>query len=296
MTQRERRGVIVKGVGGLYYARDEEGTVHVVRAKGAFRRQGVTPLVGDAVRFAPGAGEEHGWIEEVLPRENELVRPPVANIRHLVFVLAPEPEPDLALADTMLVMARKQNIAPALVVNKRDLDATLAQRLRAQYARAEVRVLETSAETGYGLDELSGLLKDGICCLSGQSGVGKSTLLTAVTGLSLASGEISRKIARGKNTTRHAELMVKDGYQVLDTAGFSLLEFLEPMDPAELKAYYPEFAPYEDGCRFQPCYHASEPGCAVLAAVRRGELPPERVERYHKLLDKVRQSWRNRYE
>jgi ribosome biogenesis GTPase / thiamine phosphate phosphatase len=296
MTQRERRGVIVKGVGGLYYAKDEQEAVHVLRAKGIFRRQGITPLVGDAVRFSPGAGEEQGWIEEILPRTNELVRPPVANIRHLILVLAPEPEPDLTLADTMLVMARKQNIEPTLVVNKRDLDPRLAGRVRADYARAEVRVLETSAKTVYGLDELSALLKDGICCLAGQSGVGKSTLLTAVTGLSLQSGEISRKIARGKHTTRHAELMAKDGYQVLDTAGFSLLELWEPMEPALLKSFYPDFAPYEDGCRFQPCYHYSEPGCAVLAAVARGELPAERMKRYHQLLEKVKQNWRNRYE
>jgi len=297
MTMPEQRGVIVKGVGGLYYAKGDGGdAVHVLRAKGVFRRQGVTPLVGDRIRFTPGQKEEDGWIEEVLPRENELVRPPVANIRHLLLVLAPKPEPDLSLADTMLVMARQQRIPLTLVVNKRDLDTSLAARLRGEYARAGITVLETSAKTGYGLNELALTLRDGICCLAGQSGVGKSTLLGAVTGLSLRSGEISRKIARGRHTTRHAELMAKDGFQVLDTAGFSLLELWEPMEPALLQTYYPEFEPYAGECRFQPCYHASEPGCAVLAAVERGELSAARVERYHQLLEKVRKTWRNRYE
>ncbi len=296
MTTQEYIGVIVKGLGGLYYARDAAGAVHVVRAKGVFRRKGITPLVGDAIRFAPGEGDVHGWIEEVLPRENELVRPPVANIRHLFIVLAPEPEPDRLLIDTLLVMARKQRISPVLVVNKRELGPALAVEIRAEYARADVPVLEVSAQTGFGLDVLSEALRDGIGCMAGQSGVGKSTLLNRVTGLTLEAGAISARIARGKNTTRHTELLIKDGYQVLDTAGFSMLELLVPMDPIELKAYYPDFAAYEAECHFQPCFHFSEPGCAVLAAAGRGELSAARLERYHQLLDKVKKTWRNRYE
>jgi ribosome biogenesis GTPase len=296
MTTQEYIGVIVKGLGGLYYARDAAGAVHVVRAKGVFRRKGITPLVGDAIRFAPGEGDVHGWIEEVLPRENELVRPPVANIRHLFIVLAPEPEPDRLLIDTLLVMARKQRISPVLVVNKRELGPALAVEIRAEYARADVPVLEVSAQTGFGLDVLSEALRDGIGCMAGQSGVGKSTLLNRVTGLTLEAGAISARIARGKNTTRHTELLIKDGYQVLDTAGFSMLELLVPMDPIELKAYYPDFAAYEAKCHFQPCFHFSEPGCAVLAAERQGELSAARLERYHQLLDKVKKTWRNRYE
>jgi ribosome biogenesis GTPase len=279
MIPEQQTGVIVKGVGGLYYVLGEKGETCVVRAKGAFRRMHVTPLVGDAVRIAPGEGEQHGWIEEILPRANELVRPPVANIRHLFIVLSPEPQPDLALADTLLVMARKQRISPVLVINKRELDPSLAETLRAEYALSGAPVLEVSAATGYGLPALEALLRDGIGCLAGQSGVGKSTLLSRVTGLTLETGEISRKIARGKNTTRHAELLIRDGFRVLDTAGFSLLELWEPMDPVELKTYYPEFAPYEADCRFQPCYHHSAPGCAVLAAVERGELSRARVAR-----------------
>ena len=295
MTASQQQGVIVKGVGGLYYIRDSVGEVHILRAKGVFRIKHITPLVGDTILFTPHLGDEHGWIEQVLPRRNELIRPPVANILHLVFVMAPEPEPDFMLLDTMLVMARQQGIAPVIVVNKCEMDASLAVRLRAEYVYAEVPILEVSALERIGLDALGAVLSEGISCFAGQSGVGKSSILNAVTGLTLQSGEISRKIARGKNTTRHAELLIHNGYQVLDTAGFSLLEFLEHMDPVELKSFYPEFSQYEDQCHFQPCYHYSEPGCAVLAAVKQGELPEARIERYHALLQKVKESWRNRY-
>lgn len=295
MTAPCREGVIVRGLGGLYYARDAEGAVWVLRAKGTFRKQHITPLVGDRIRFAPPSGEEHGWIEQVLPRDNQLLRPPVANIGHLVFVLAPEPAPDYLLLDAMLVLARMQGIPSLIVVNKRELDEALGETIRAEYAQAGAPILEVSASRGDGLAELAEVLREGVCCFAGQSGVGKSTLLSAVTGLSLQAGEISRRIARGKNTTRHAELYSQNGFTVLDTAGFSLLEPWEGMEPVALRGYYPEFAPYEGQCRFQPCYHQSEPGCAVLEAVRAGALPAERLLRYHQLLDRVKQVWRNRY-
>ncbi len=295
MTQ-ELDGVIVKGVGGLYYARDAAGVTHVLRAKGKFRRQRVTPMVGDRVRFTPGEGEEHGWVEEILPRESELVRPPVANIRHIVLVIAPQPAPDLLLIDTLIVMAIRQGIRPALVVNKCDLDEALFGKIQKEYAGLEAPVLEVSARTSQGLEEVRDLLRTGICCLAGQSGVGKSTLLSAATGLALQTGEISRKISRGRHTTRHAELLFSGGYQVLDTPGFSLLELWQDLEPVKLKEYYPEFVPYEGQCRFSPCYHLSEPDCAVLEAVKNGDLSQERLERYHQLLKKVQETWRNRYD
>ena len=126
--------------------------------------------------------------------------------------------------------------------------------------------------------------------------MGKSTLLSAATGLELETGEISRKISRGRHTTRHAELLFSGEYQVLDTPGFSLLELWEGLEPIQLKEYYPEFDPYEGECRFAPCYHLSEPGCAVLAAAREGEVSQARLERYHQLLKKAQEAWRNRYD
>ena len=296
MSAQSEQGVIVRGIGGFYYVQGPREGLAVLRARGVFRRRGLTPLIGDRVCYTPPEGDEEGWIEEILPRANELVRPPVANIGHLVFVLAPKPEPDYQLLDTMLVLARRQNISPMIVVNKCDLDAALADTLRTEYAHADAPVLAVSATRGDGLDALAAVMREGVSCFAGQSGVGKSSLLSAVTGLRLTAGEISRRIKRGKNTTRHAELYTAGGYRVLDTAGFSLLELWDRMDPIELKQYYPDFAPYEGDCRFQPCYHQSEPGCAVLAAVEHGELSAARVERYHQLLDRVRQAWRNRYE
>ena len=291
-----REGVIVKGVGGLYYARDPEGMVHVLRAKGKFRKQRITPMVGDRVHFTPGTGDEHGWVDDILPRESELIRPPVANIRHIVLLVAPEPAPDFLLIDTLIVMAVKQGIQPAMVVNKCDLDETLFDTVQRDYAQLNIPMLKVSARTGEGVEALQDLLRGGICCFAGQSGVGKSTLLSAATGLELQTGEISKKISRGRHTTRHAELMFSGDYCVLDTPGFSLLELWEGLEPIQLKEYYPEFFPYEGECRFAPCYHLSEPGCAVLEAMRAGELSPARVERYHLLLKKAQEAWRNRYD
>ena len=289
-------GVIVKGVGGLYYARGEDGGTHVLRARGIFRRRHITPMVGDRVRFTPGQGEEHGWVEEILPRESQLVRPPVANVRYLVIVLAPAPAPDYLLIDTLIAMALRQGIRPALVVNKCDLDGGTYEAVRSDYAGLGAPLLAVSALSGQGMDGLRSLLASGVCCLAGQSGVGKSTLLCAATGLRLQTGEISQKIHRGRHTTRHAELLFSGEYRVLDTPGFSLLELWEGLEPIRLKEYYPEFAPYGGQCRFSPCYHLSEPGCAVLKAARAGEISQARLERYHLLLKKAQEAWRNRYD
>jgi len=289
-------GVIVKGVGGLYYARGEDGGTHVLRARGIFRRRHITPMVGDRVRFTPGQGEEHGWVEEILPRESQLVRPPVANVRYLVIVLAPAPAPDYLLIDTLIAMALRQGIRPTLVVNKCDLDGGTYEAVRSDYAGLGAPLLAVSALSGQGMDGLRSLLASGVCCLAGQSGVGKSTLLCAATGLRLQTGEISQKIHRGRHTTRHAELLFSGEYRVLDTPGFSLLELWDGLEPIRLKEYYPEFAPYEGQCRFSPCYHLSEPGCAVLKAARAGEISQARLERYHLLLKKAQEAWRNRYD
>ena len=291
-----RQGTLVRGFGGFYTVRDAEGQEFTLRCKKKFRRLGLSPLVGDEVLFTPGEGEEHGWLEEILPRSSQCLRPPVANVSLLLIVVAPVPEPDLLLVDRMMVRARAQGMDMLLVVNKCDLDEGLAQELQAQYAGAQVPVYAVSAESGQGLAALRERMGGRLCCLTGQSGVGKSTLLNALLGLSLETGEISRKIQRGKNTTRHAELLIKDGLRVLDTAGFSLLELDGGMEPVTLKEYYPEFAEYEGKCRFEPCYHDREPGCAVTAACGEGAIHPQRLARYRALLAEVRQAWRERYD
>ena len=289
-------GMIVKGVGGLYYAKDPDGELHVLRAKGKFRKQNITPLVGDRIVYTPDRGEEHGWVEEILPRSNVLIRPPVANVRTLLPVLACEPAPDFLLLDMLLAMAHEQGVQPVLVVNKCDLGGELAKEARRMYHGSGAPVLDVSAKTGQGMDALRDVMRQGICCFAGQSGVGKSTLLGAATGLVLQTGEISRKIGRGKHTTRHAELLFREDYAVLDTPGFSLLEPWKKLEPIRLKEFYPEFGSYEGQCKFAPCYHLSEPGCAVLKAAGEGNIARQRLERYHQLLQKVQKAWRDRYE
>jgi len=291
-----RQGTLIRGMGGFYTAVDGTGEEFTLRCKKKFRRQHISPLVGDEVAFIPGSGEEHGWLEEILPRHSQCLRPPVANVTLLVVVVAASPEPDLLLVDKMLVRARQQGMHTALVVNKCDLDDSLAPKLRAQYAGAETETYAVSARTGQGLAALREAMRGQLCCFTGQSGVGKSTLLSAMLGLELETGELSEKIQRGKNTTRHAELLMKDGLRVLDTAGFSLLELDETLEPVQLKEYYPEFQAYEGQCRFQPCYHDREPGCAVSAACQKGSISGERLERYRSLLAEVRQTWRERYD
>lgn len=291
-----KRGTLIRGMGGFYTVMDEGGTEYTLRCKKKFRRMHLSPLVGDEVCFTPGSGEEHGWVEEILPRKSECLRPPVANVGLLLIVVAPVPEPDLMLVDRLMIRAQRQGIKQLLVINKCELDPSLAEELTAQYAPAEVPVYAVSAQTGAGLEALRRRMGQELCCLTGQSGVGKSTLLNALLGLSLETGEISQKIQRGKNTTRHAEMLVKDGLRVLDTAGFSLLELDGRMEPIALKESYPEFARYEGQCRFEPCYHDREPGCAVTAASQEGAVHPERLKRYRMLLADVKQAWRNRYD
>lgn len=290
------QGVLVRGFGGFYVAAAPDGTEYILRCKKKFRRMHISPLVGDDVLFTPGEGEEHGWVEEILPRRTECLRPPVANVSLLVVVICPSPEPDLLLVDRLLVRARLQGMKTAIVVNKCDLDASLAEEIRRQYAGADCAVLAASAREHGGLDALRALMQgESCCCLTGQSGVGKSTLLNALLGLELETGEISEKIQRGKNTTRHAQMLIHDGIRVLDTAGFSLLELDARMEPDQLRTCYPEMEKYEGCCRFTPCMHDREPGCAVTAAVQAGEIDEGRIARYRQLLGDVREAWKQRY-
>lgn len=291
------RGVLIRGIGSFYTARRPDGQEATLRCKKKFRREGISPMVGDEVLFTPGQGEEHGWLEEILPRKNRCLRPPVSNIDLLILVIAPVPEPDLVLVDRQIAMAEAQGMDMALAVNKTDLDTALEERMRNEYRGSGIPVFGVSALNGTGAAELRGLMRGhGLCCLTGQSGVGKSTLLNRLLGLNLETGDISRKIARGKNTTRHTELLFKDGIQAADTAGFNLLEMDEVIEPAVLRERYPEFRPYEGRCRFRECLHDREPGCAVREAAEKDEISLERLERYRVLLSEMKDKWRERYD
>lgn len=290
------QGTIMRGIGGFYYALDDAGAVQTLRAQGKLRRERLKPKVGDRVELTPGDDDEHGWILRVLPRKNELVRPPVANIDVIVVVAAAAtPDPDLMMVDRLLVNARRAGIEAQLVINKSDLDAARAADIARQYRGARVDPMLVCAETGEGLDALRERLRGRVHALAGQSGAGKSTMINALYGLSQETGGLSRKIDRGKNTTRSCELIpVPGGGMVLDTPGFSLLE-TEVFDPVELKDSYPEFLPYEGQCFFQPCYHATEPRCAAREAVASGAIDAQRHGRYVELLTGMRQRWRDRY-
>lgn len=292
-----REGVLLKGSGGFYTVGDEAGQSYTLRCKKKFRRMQLSPCPGDRVRFSPGEGEEHGWIEEILPRQTSFIRPPVANVTQLLIVAAVVPMADLLLVDRLLKTAHQQGMKALLVVNKSDLDGgALAETLRDQYRDSGAAVHAVSAASGLGLDALRAAMAGEISCMAGQSGVGKSTLINALFHLEQETGAISEKISRGKNTTRLAELIRKDGFQFMDTAGFSLLDMGEVTDPVLLKADYPEFHPYEGQCRFSPCYHDGEPGCAVRQAVEDGCISAARHQRYRQLLQEMREAWRNRYD
>ena len=291
-----RRGTLIRGIGSFYTAREPDGTTWTLRCKKKFRRQGLSPMTGDEVMFIPGTAEEDGWIEEILPRKTECLRPPVANVTRLIVVISPVPEPDMLLADRQISRAFAQGMDVVIAVNKTDLDPGLAERIRGEYDAAGIRVFPVCAVRGEGIEQLKAAMAGELCCLTGQSGAGKSTILNALLKLNLETGDISRKISRGKNTTRQSELIEKDGIRVMDTAGFNLLEPEKRLEPEKLKERYPEFREYEGKCRFRECLHDREPGCAVTEAVRTGKLNAERVERYRQLLNETREVWRARYD
>jgi ribosome biogenesis GTPase len=291
------KGRIIKGVGGFYYALDGNGEEFTLRAQGKLRRGQQKPLVGDYIEFEPGKGKEEGWILELLPRKNALIRPPVANLDALVITLsASDPQADLLLCDRLIVFARKNNIVPMIVVNKLDENSVFPQSVTDQYGESRVCIYKVSAKTGQGLTELKSALKGLTFAFAGQSGVGKSSLINALYGETQETGDISEKISRGKNTTRFCRLIPLEGDgAALDTPGFSLLE-LDIMEPEKLASFYPEFETGDEKCRFSPCFHANEPDCAVKWKLFNGEISKERYERYIILLDELRERWNRRYD
>ena len=291
-----KRGTLIRGIGSFYTVTDQEHYEYTVRCKKRFRHERITPLVGDEVMFSPGKGDEHGWLEEILTRKTVCLRPPVANVTMLVIIIAPVPEPDLLLTDRLIARVRGQGIKVLIAVNKSDIDPHFAEKVRMEYTGSKIPVIGVSALKKAGIDMLKDMLLGELSCFTGQSGAGKSTLLNAILGLNLETGDISRKTARGKNTTRHCELIEKDDIRVMDTAGFNLLEPENDLEPEKLKERYPEFSEYEGKCRFRECLHDKEPGCAVREAMENGMISQGRLIRYQSLLEEIRETWRGRYD
>ncbi len=261
-----RQGMILRAQSGFYDVCSGPDRIRC-QARGRFRKEGITPLVGDCVVVEADA--DRGTITEILPRKNAFARPAVANIDSLVMVVsAAVPVTDPYLIDRVTVRCEKSRCEVMLAVNKCDLDP--AGELREIYRNTGYRLFPVSAATGEGVDGLRQALAGKVCCFTGNSGVGKSSLLNALdTDLSLPTGEISRKLSRGKHTTRHVELFsLGAGTLAGDTPGFSSFgEDLQALRPEELAGLFPEFRPYLGQCRFDDCTHRSEPGCAVRQAV-----------------------------
>ena len=291
-------GKIIKGIGGFYYV-DTENGLYECRARGIFRKNKITPLVGDRVSISVVDEEnKKGVVEEIEERDTELVRPPIANVDKALIVFAiKNPSPNLSLLDRFIVLAEKENLEIVIVFTKVDLDADgeLLEELKSIYEVSGYKVISVSNKLKLNIDKIKEELKENSVVLAGPSGVGKSSLLNEVDkNFELKTGEVSDKIKRGKHTTRHAELLkLECGGMVADTPGFSSLT-LDDIDESELKEYFIEFDKYDE-CRFgSRCIHENEPSCAVKEAVENGEISKKRYESYIQLLNEIR-SGKRRY-
>lgn len=281
-------GTIIRALSGFYYVKSEQGVVSC-RAKGRFRRDGLTPLVGDRVVVEEN-DDGTGMVAEILPRRNAFARPAIANVDLLVMVVSeaiPVTEP--YLADRVTVRCEKNGCGAGLVINKCDLAS--GDRLAAIYAATGYPVWRVSALTGEGIDLLRAGLRGKICCFTGNSGVGKSSVLNALDPrFSIPTAEVSQKLSRGRHTTRHVELFgLGDDTFIADTPGFASFgdETEEPIFPKELAGLFPEFAEYRDTCRFDDCTHRREPGCSVREAADEGRVHPSRYQSYLRLYEEA---------
>ena len=285
-----REGVIVKALSGFYYVRTAEGLLEC-KARGRFRLDGTSPLVGDRVQCSLDA-QGRGRLDRLLERKNWFVRPPVANIDALVFVAAnATPVTDPFLIDRVSVIAEDAGCELIVCLNKADLDA--GEELRRIFIGAGFQVIATSAETGEGIETLREALRGKISAFTGNSGVGKSSLLNRLLpGVNIPTAEISEKLGRGKHTTRHVELFAlgEDSF-VADTPGFASfeLEMMKRIRKEELQYDFRDFTPYIGQCRFLDCTHRQEPGCAVTEAVAAGKIAASRHASYLRLYEQSAQ-------
>ncbi|USK61165.1 ribosome small subunit-dependent GTPase A [Peribacillus asahii] len=285
-------GKIIKALSGFYYVLDGEEVIQC-RGRGVFRKNKVTPLVGDYVVYQ-AENKTDGYVLEVKPRKNELVRPPIANVDQAILVFsAVEPDFSPALLDRFLVLIEDNEIDPIIVVSKIDL---VPQEKRAQldeyvsnYKKLGYPVMITSSVTEVGIEELLPFVDGKTSVFAGQSGVGKSSILNAINPkLDLKTNDISSHLGRGKHTTRHVELIHIGSGLVADTPGFSSLDFIE-MEAERLTYCFPEFYELSENCKFRGCLHDKEPRCAVKAAVEAGEVPVYRYEHYKQFLEEIRE-------
>lgn len=290
------QGRIIKGIAGFYYISTGEKEIYECKAKGIFRKEGQKPLVGDYVEMEI-LDEEHktGNVTAILPRKNALIRPAVANVdQALVIFAAKEPKPNFSLLDRFLVTMEKQGIPAVICMNKQDLiQEEEVKKIRKVYEPCGYPMLFTSVDTQEGIRELKALLKGKTTTVAGPSGVGKSSLTNLLAPhIQMETGEISKKLGRGRHTTRHSQLIAleADTY-LMDTPGFTSF-YVENMEKEELRYYFPEFDAYEGRCRFLGCTHIHEPGCKVKEALEAGKISSGRYENYKEMFKELEEKRR----
>ena len=282
-------GVIIKGIGGFYYV-EAAGEVYECKARGAFRKKKITPLAGDRVTITVREGKEN-TIDEIAERNNFLLRPPVANIDTLIIVSSvKEPVPSLLVIDKMTAIAVDKGIKPCVVFSKSDLGDTTE--FEAIYRKAGIDVASICCKTGEGIDRVKEMIGEGITVFTGNTGVGKSSLLNCIDErFSLATGEISDKLGRGRHTTREVTLYHIGNGLVADTPGFSSLDIEQTSDvivKENLPFCFPEFEDYLGKCKFTSCSHTVEKGCLILDALNNGDIDKNRHESYVSMYNDVK--------
>lgn len=289
-------GVLTKAISGFYYV-SCDGRSYECKARGNFRKAGVSPVVGDSVEFSP-TDNTHGVIENINQRKNFLTRPLVANIDKLFIVSAYKtPSPDTLMIDRLTALAIYNNIEPIIVFNKADMGDF--DELYAVYKKSGFKTFVVSAKNNLGLQQLYKEISGSICAFSGNSGVGKSSILNAIfPDLKLKTGEVSEKLGRGRHTTRHTQLFETENGFVVDTPGFSSIETNADLYgfKMSLADCFPDFSEYIVNCKFSTCTHTSEKGCAVIDAVNKGEIAKTRHKSYVTLLSELKNvtQWNNR--
>lgn len=292
-----KTGKLIKGIGGFYYVKCD-GEVYECKARGNFRKQKISPLVGDNVEFNVFENSENA-IENILPRKNELIRPPLANLDTLFIVSSlTDPKVNTEIIDNLIAICEYKQIEPVIVFTKTDLDDS-GEYYKNIYTNAGFKVILCDNNTGSGSQEIKEFLKGKSSAFTGNTGVGKSSLLNNIfPNLKLKTGETSKKLGRGKHTTRQCELFDTDGGYVADTPGFSSLDFqkCERILKDDLPYCFREFVEYLPYCKFSTCSHTSDKGCAVLKAVEDGKISESRHNSYVSMYEEVKnyKEWENK--